>query len=390
MLFRSPVGLPETLAELLDYERYKATMKGESLDEYDDLTDETKDANRAVAEKFKAVIKAVYFEPKYEPRGNTDGTKEIFLPYTTFYDNVTFAKPEKSETKATRTEPESGEAAAGNRVTMYLVPVATKFIFQFINDRKADIELQNIKIGGTVVDKTADITGGVDFEKDDKDKKVMVGGLNRSNFLMAAVGQNDIKKTFADDGKEYRWVDWLAKVSELSHGHVSSGDVNADFNKKYGWISDYSMPVVAQSDFETWTIVDKKADAGKYPTVRGTKYNNLTEEGRSIVMGPYYMPESRYEVTYEQEFTENGKKVTKRITEQRYTLNLYLHDKDSASTAGALDLEFAEPVGNIGALFRNTYVIIVVRMGGKVDLNVYAQVEAWNRQSVYGTATEQP
>lgn len=375
----SAATLPNSLTKLFEQEAYKGTREnhfgngtnhpekpgdGEEPDE-----SETEKAKRT-ADEFKAILRSVWFEPEYKPVND-----EIYLPYTTFYEGVTLS------------EVSSKDLSGQNNLTMYLVPVATKFFFKFINNRKADIAIRNLKIGGKVVDKTAQTVGGVDFELEDKDKKVMVGGLNRATFLLASVGDKDKKKEFADDRQWYYWTDWLAKVSKLSHSHWGSAGKNESFNEKYGWISDYTVPT--ETDALPWILVDSRKDSGSYPVVFGTEQHPANENGeREKSLGPYYMPESRYMVTYEKEVTENNKTVKKSFTEQRYILNLYLHDQSSASTAGAIDLEIAEPIGNVKSLFRNTYVYIVVTMDGDISLDIYSEMTDWNAHSAYGQVTE--
>lgn len=378
--------LPTSLKALFEQEVYKGTRESyfgngstnpKKPDEEDEEADAAgKAAAKRIAAEFKAILQSVYFSPQYEAVRDASGRGEIYLPYTTFYEGVTL-----SEARAKDSE-------GKNNLTMYLVPVATKFFFRFINNRPADIAIWNLKIGGEVVDKSAQTAGGVEFELDDKDKKVMIGGVNRAALLLASVGGTDREKEFADDRQTYYWVDWLAKVSELSHSHWGSAGENEDFNKKYGWISDYTVPF--EADASPWIFVDRVQNSGSYPVVTGTDKAPENEHGeRETTLGPYYLPESRYMVTYEREVTENNKTVKKRFTEQRYILNLYLHDQSSASTAGVLDLEIAEPIGNVASLFRNTYVYIVVTMnGGDISLDIYAEMTGWNAHSAYGQVTE--
>lgn len=274
------------------------------------------------AAEFKDAVEAIYFEPNYV----IDEQKRIYLPYTSHY-QVEVTKKEEEE----------------NKPTMYLVPVATKFTFKFINKRDNDVMVSKISVKGT----------------------------DTHNFLLAHVGEDEYEKEFVnEDGTNtpLYWIDWLAKVSEATHGAAD----NAAVNEKYGWISDYKIPASsknAETDFIAETdqvIVPKKDPAGDG--------SELDEPG-VLVLGPYYRPESRREKTVTD---EEGKETR----EHEYLLTLDLKDIIEGGP------EFVDiPIANLHALFRNTSVYITVTMSSG-DVEVYAEISDWNRHEANGWVSD--
>lgn len=231
-----------TLKKLLDLERYKPVINTD-----EDTPDESADgsdsnATDSYAKELRNVLKAIYFEPKYEI-----GNNEIFLPYTTFYEDIDMQLKTNNN----------------NGYTMYLVPVATKFFFKFYNYRQNAVEIKNLSI------------------------KLIAS----QNFLLGHVEENDLKKDF--DGVEMYWVDWLAKVAEKTQdGQLD----NWDINERYGWISAYQLP-------ET----NKHAEAVLINVDNVKTIPVWTEEKKDFLyLGPYYFPESCYKqegnTTQEQDY----------------------------------------------------------------------------------------
>ena len=294
-----PTDLPTSLTAL--FERYAEIEKDET-EQDDDVT-----VKKPNAEEFKNVMEAVYFAPDYENKAGA-----IFLPYTSYYD----VKTEKEEHL---------------NQTMYLVPVATKFTFKFINNRTSGVQVNGISITKT----------------------------NTNNFLFANMDESEINMRFADDDKDYYWIDWLAKVAEESHKNQSSVGANEAFNEKYGWIKYYKMPPLTSTD----EFVESKF-------VESANSQTVPAEG-TLDLGPFYVPESRYERTY-----EDAKGTVK---EQIYGLTLELDDSR---------IQFDDvPISNLKALFRNTSVVITITMS-EGDVEIYAEIQGWNRKSANGWVTE--
>ena len=263
--------------------------------------------------EFKKAINAVYFSPTYEIQEiQGDEKKQIFLPYTTCYENV--------EVKALK-----DNGFKENSKTMYLVPVATKFIFNFYNYRLSPVYVNEISMKS----------------------------INTNNFLVPRVGETDLKKAF--DGTEYAWIDWLAKVSEASHDNMGFNE-NVDFNEKYGWISDYEMP---EETLEATTFVEQK---NRIP-------GGDEDSPSKVSFGPYYRPES---------------KKLKNADGQEYYLTISLDDTVEGKQAPKLEDLL---ISNLKALFRNTCVIINVTMRDG-DVEVYAEIADWNKKKANGWVVE--
>lgn len=269
-----------------------------------------------------------YFEPNYTP----DAANNLYLPYTYYNDAVTAIKGQVNNVKA------------------YLAPVATKFIFNFYNYRPDDVMVSGIS---------------VDY-------------INKANYLFAHVGPDDTEKEF--DGTYYPWPEWLALISDESWNNTGFTPNDA-FNKLYGWITDYTMP---DSDD------DGEEDKGAKYVFRPTTDSFTVDAGTEIpgedntkpvitpgsaTVGPVYVPESK-------NLTDPADEST--LEEQMYYLTLGLIDTAAGSTAPDFT---GVPIPNLKALFRNTYVIINVKMS-RGDIEVYAQIADWNQRSVNGWLTE--
>ena len=266
----------------------------------------------------KAVLESLYFPPKYYPDGNGD----YYLPYVSYYTGFNVLDGDRRY--------------ADNPIQMYLVPVATKFYFNFTNNRPSEVELSNIEIKN----------------------------FNNQNFMMAKM-TGDLYMDF--DGQRLYWINWLAKISELSHQYSDYGD-NINFNNLYGWIDGYSMPA---SLLEPKKFLDRieKIDAAE------TEPDETQENGFKVVkpgtlsLGPFYMPESWNPYTYYDTLTEQE------LTIQQYTLTLGLHDVSTDSFKDPLFNDI--PIDNLKSLFRNTHVIINVTLNSG-NLEIYAEITGWD------------
>lgn len=282
--------------------------------------------NALGGQNFENIINAFYFRPDYK----ADAVGNIYLPYATYYDGYTVG----SNAPSNATDP----------LQMYLVPVATKFMFQFVNYRLNPVDINDITVSST----------------------------NLDNFLLARVNEPDISKNF--DGTEYYWVDWLAKVSEASHSNPDFYD-NVNFNEKYGWIYNYDMP--SKTEVQPSQFVN----AQNVKTVPAGILDEQTEEitPNSLVLGPFYAPESWNTFTYTDETTKEE------VTIQRYNLTLGLHDTSSLPVTDPVFENVA--IDNLHALFRNTCVLIKVTMSsGPVE--VYAEINPWNIKTANGWLVE--
>lgn len=288
------------------------------------ITPDTDDA--AAGQNFENIVNAIYFQPKYE--ANTLGN--IYLPYTSYYEGYEVSSDSPSNTDSP--------------LQMFLVPVATKFVFQFVNYRLNPVEVNNITVSST----------------------------NLDNFLLARVNYPDDTKSF--EGKDYYWVNWLAKVSEASHSNSDVYD-NMNFNEKYGWISHYDMPDI--STVQESVFIDET----NFETVPAGKPIEDSEDinPSSVILGPFYAPESWNQYTYVDNYTDEE------VTIQRYGLTLGLHDVTSLPGRDPVFEDVA--IENLQALFRNTCVVIKITMSsGPVD--VYAEINPWNIKTANGWLVE--
>lgn len=339
------------LSEFLGAEKYKVPKDGQDDTENRELPDAT---------ELEDLLKSVYFAPEYNIE-NINESNNIYLPYTTYYGGDEFKLLGKLD---------EGQVIEKQ---MFLVPVATKFEFNFINNRTNPVEINNITVStSTTEEKTVS-------DDNDTQTTVVSAGLAKHNFLLAHVCDSDVQKKI--DTTSYYWVDWLDKVSKASWSNQPFDD-NISFNDKYGWIKNYEIPAVALTDRrDKVTFVSSPDDATKKIVSAVNKVDEQNPIPGELSLGPYYLPESRQEETYK--VTDEGKEVTKK--EQRYYLTLGLHDESQESSK---DPKFEEvQISNLKALFRNTYVIINIKMSeGTVE--AYAEIAPWNKKSINGWVTE--
>ena len=313
--------VPESLTALLS--SYKAVGK-EGLG--------NAEAEESCAELERA-LKSICFEPDYTVEGG-----DIYLPYVSYY------SPEEVEALDIKRGDFLGEEAP---YTLYLVPVATKFTFNFTNYRPNDVDINNIT----------------------------VSSANGANFLMARVGEDDYTKLYgtSDDRSTwlpYYWIDWLARVSESSHQNEEF-DNNQNFNTKYGWISLYDIPKGDTPEPQRFITAEKFRTVDK-AVKTGAEGEDEDGTPGTLTLGPYYLPESRNVDT---------------AGRLAYYLTLGLHDVTQTADD---DPKFEnQQIQNLNALFRNTRVIInvVMRQG---DVRVYAEIAKWSEKTANGWVVEGP
>lgn len=265
------------------------------------------------------IMESVYFTPVY----TVNESGNIYLPYTSTYSEVAVGDADYQE------------------IEMFMVPVSTKFTFNFLNYRPAGVNVRGIE----------------------------VSYINNDNFVFGNVGTTDFNKTI--DGEQYYWVDWLQKVSLMSASNSGFGP-NTSFNTLYGWIADYSMPTTGSRI----QVLMGQEDVFTVPSYTLENPQDPTSEvvPGSIQAGPFYVAES-------ENFIVPGGTA---LTTQRYFLSIDFEDLGENKTA-PLFQEVA--IENLQALFRNTAVIInISMMSGYVQ--VYSQIAPWNQQTINGWVTE--
>lgn len=282
------------------------------------------------------ILNLIYFEPVYniiydkDAQGQNLETGQIYLPYSIYY-------PESMITKTGESIDDDGNLN-GYSTTMFMAPVATKFEFHFINNRIHDVELSNLKLTQ----------------------------FHNLNFLLARVVDPDIKKTY--DSSILYWPDWLAKVSEESWNNADTSDENNTFNQSTGWISNYNLP--NGSTLSPMTFPQNMSP--QTLTIPALSVVDGEEVPGILNLGPYYVPESKNLVNGTQWY---GMNFTVKDT---YTQTEFNFELDDSGTPIAIE--------NLGALFRNTHVVITVRMGEGEPVvdGVYAEIMPWIVRSSFG------
>lgn len=278
-------------------------------------------------------LKNYVFEPTY----TVEAGNNIYLPYSYCYEGL---------------EPQTGIV---NTVNAWLIPVATKFIFNFINNRTDGVMVNGISMSYA----------------------------NKANYLLARPGSDELTKQY--NGKSLYWVDWLAEISKNSWSYPGYAD-NEIFNGQVGWISDYSLPDI--SDFYVYNFV-REGSADVF-TVDGA--SKKEENGEEIITPGkhstpvYYLPESanyvRLGADAEAEQTPGEEEEDE---EQRFYLTILF--KDTGPSTAPIFENVAIP--NLKALFRNTYVIINITMS-EGDIEVYGEIAPWNLKTANGWVNEAP
>ena len=276
------------------------------------------------SQELLTILDYVAFQPEYTiPDDST-----IFLPYSTSYPDIEVGK------------------ATTKPIDIHLVPVATKFIFKFVNYRQ-----NRVKING-----------------------ISMSSANQSNYLMGQPSQDELTKDFNDT--EYYWVDWLAKISCLSWGYPGFTE-NENFNGEVGWIEVFEMPdlqdahiftFIAEDSDQCFTIDEATEKVVDQETIKtpGCHTTNV-----------YYLPESRNLVHINSD--DEGQQEDSQI----YYLTILLEDMGQTTAPPFRDVE----IPNLKSLFRNTYVRIelVMREG---DIELYAEIADWNHKTANGWVNE--
>lgn len=269
-------------------------------------------SNSGSGTEFEEIINSVVFQPDY-----TETNKSVYLPYTAFYDGI----------------------KAGNnpeitiRRDMYLVPVATKFTFNFYNYRQREAEVKEIRLKP----------------------------LDTSSYLMAQLDNADQTKLLDDDS--YYWIDWLEKVAR---GSKFATDLS-EYNERVGWIENYYIPEnsepvarIITSDGSDWTI-EKLTDKDN-PT--------------PLTVVKYY-PESR-NIESKTVFNEATGKFEQREM-QAYYVEFSVKEQREEETYVTDFLE----IESVKALFRATHVIIGVDLYESL-VEVYCEIAPWRTSNFKG------
>ena len=304
---------------------------------FDELLDSFKNGNEKV-DMLEKILNNMSFS--FE---NSDITENgyIYLPYASVYDYITVDPKDIKE------------------VDMYIVPAVAKFTFNFTNHRNAPVNIKGISLFQT----------------------------NQKGYLLAKVGEKDYYKTLPQDTtKKLYWVDWLAMVSKLSQQQQNFSQ-NQNFNSLYGWISDYEIPDIDDSEEEFLFKATEEEVDGEILTlpiivpetkITGEGTDDESEEPGFESVGPFYVAES---INFRDPSTPS---TGEEIPPQSYYLTLVWEDQGEGKEAP----EFKNnKISNLQALFRNTHVVINIVMS-QGDVMIYAQIRNWDEKTAYGWLTE--
>lgn len=272
-----------------------------------------------------------YFSPDYSHYESN----KIYLPYTCCYKGIKFVEEENQSHQINE--------------TMYLVPIATKFELQFINYRNHQVNISDIV-----------------FSK-----------IGISNFIFAQVGEDQQEISYK--GVNYPWPEWLYNVSTESwlDENASFGG-NIDFNRKYGWITEYYVPNDPEVNFKEYKFMDGESSSF---IVAGDSSEEKTNPGKKI-LGPFYLPETGlYNIDNNEDTRDNDTDDNEGNDGEN---NVYFLSMDIVDSTSDKNPEFKDvAVSNLGALFRDTYVVITIIMReGTYD--IYAEIKDWNRFNAWG------
>lgn len=331
-----PQGMTEpSLSDVLDY--FQADMPANEPGTV------TQPAPPYTGAQFEALLQALCFDA-YDAYDIVSGT--VCLPYTAFYD--------KFEVKDGDVDLDYTDEP------MYLVPVATKFMFKFINERVGDdVEIDYLNLASA----------------------------NRSNYLMANL--NDSEKNKYVGAQKYYWIDWLKLVVDDTQAAQNSDD-NIDINAAYGWISGYRVPYsddTKEFDFVTQTFVDAPVNAEKpWVLTKADQANDGTVTATETDFGPFYLPESHHivEETIEPDDDDPSATPVTQLVE-KFMMKIKMRNaKTEQSSTSFAEVKVAESeISNMKAMFRNTSIQINIKLhqGG---VSIYAETVPWNKKVFYG------
>lgn len=234
----------------------------------------------------------------------------------------------------------ASEMVRGERkeIQMNLVRAATKFSVRIINLRDEDVVFKNMTVHGLAQKEYLypKFTGEKDGVTLNGYNVVNINGVSPFDFhTVAGVNSTDIAL------RDMHWSDWLKYTSDESW-ETPSDTTLAD---KRGWIMKYAIP-------EPNTVVDGKFRFSEATIVQGQRI----QKGDTIQLETMYFAESRSGVLPVSSFG-NGAAAG---YEQQYTFDITF---ESEETVGGGTKQFTNEVfHNLRALFRNTHVLVYIRL----------------------------
>ena len=287
--------------------------------------------------RFAELLNDVYFKNSYSIVDD-----KIALPYSAYY------KLDEAELYG------EGNPLSKIEKQMYLVPVAAKFDFVFTNYRRHDAYIDD----------------------------VIISSVNSHNYLNARLDGSELRRTTPDGKQDVWWIDWL---EECARGSQTANDIDPDadtdktggYNGRWGWISNYLMPVTDEEMVELSLNPNNeewKLDKLIYISDPSRKY-----------LGPFYVPES-LNVAVPAAGGGSG-------ASQSYSLTFKVHDDrktaapaepdDDADAGSNVTVLSGYEIDTLKALFRATHIIIYVEFY-ESEAEIYAEIAPWEKQLFLG------
>ena len=295
-------------------------------------------------EALETLLTNLYFAPTYDIITSDPSAQDLWAPKGDIYLPYSVCYAESEITEKTAYEDVEGNII-GLDAQMYLVPVATKFEFHFTSSRTSTVELSDLK----------------------------VTQFDNLNYLLAKVETGDRMKTLPEQTTPIYWPDWLAVTARKSWENIGSADQNNSFNNTYGWISQYGIP---GGSAKTPVVFPPNGTPSVATIPAATQNADKEIVPAKLDLGPFYLPESKNTATV------NG------ASTQWFGINFKLKDTKTKSEFTFESDDSGSPIAieNLGALFRNTHVVINVTMGEGEPMveGVYAELMPWIRKAAQG------
>ena len=219
--------------------------------------------------------------------------------------------------------------------TFYLVHNATKFEFEFVNNRYSDVRIDALSLSSVA----SNMYLLAHFDNNQSTEQRYVEWT-----------QNGVSR------REY-WIDWLREVSNATQINDRDPE-NEVTNSTYGWITDYLLPANEQHSAKE-IIASSSPTENVIPTFAAT--------GRSYTLPTVYCSESKNMVGQQQE----------------YRFSVTLTDLESKSTQTfdetlRYSYDNGETKDNLVTLFRNTHVKVRATLDySKTDFDLHLHVVPW-------------
>lgn len=318
-----------------------------------DLENQDEEHGEPTGANVEELLNCLYYTPNFEATVR-DGKTEIYLPYTTQYVYNLISKYDEGTV--------TGDNVRVHVVdeTMYLVPCANKFRFEFRNYRDNAVEIPSL----------------------------FLSGIATNMYLFPQINSGELYKTYM--GQKMWWANWLYFVAKDS-GEPGNQDSNSNgvFNTRMGWINNFTVPLSSYPSSTEGEFNGEKrpgmiqlVEGENYFTVRGRESGDPVTgvPGKSLT-GYFYLPESRNMV--KQPITNENGEVTGEMDVQKYDLTITMEDMVT-KVAATKDTK----IGNLGSLFRDTDVLITIIMRSSTDVGAYVELQKWDVTHTNGNVIE--